>query len=88
MMATFLLTVLHWDQARAAVGLRSRPDWRIRAKRRPLTRAYRAGIVAATGALGSLYAEELARRVRAARSSARPPNDVLSTANVRLRRGA
>jgi hypothetical protein len=70
MMATFLLTVLHWDQARAAVGLRGRPDWRIQPKRRPLSRAYRASIVAATGALGSLYAEELARCVRAAHSSA------------------
>jgi hypothetical protein len=71
MMATFLVTVLHWDQARAAVGLRGRPDWRIMSKRRPLSLAYRASIVAATGALGSLYAEELTRCVRAARSSAR-----------------
>ena len=35
MMATFLLTVLHWDQARAAIGLRGRPDWRLKPKRRP-----------------------------------------------------
>jgi hypothetical protein len=69
MMATFLLTVLHWDQARAMVGLRGRPDWRIKPKRDPLGLAYRAGIVAATGVLGALYAEELARCLRAARSS-------------------
>ena len=33
MVATMLLTVLHWDQAQAAVGMRGRPDWRIKSKR-------------------------------------------------------
>ncbi|HET7048834.1 MAG TPA: hypothetical protein VFI54_11260 [Solirubrobacteraceae bacterium] len=66
MMATMLLTVLHWDQAQAAVTSRGRPDWRIRLKRRPLSRAYRASVLAAAGALAATYAEELARCVRAA----------------------
>jgi hypothetical protein len=66
MLATMLLTVLHWDQAQAAAGLRGRPDWRIKPKRRPLSRSYRASVLAATGAaLGAVYAEELARCVRA-----------------------
>lgn len=70
MMATFLLTVLHWDQARAAVGIRGRPDWRIKPKRRPLSRSYRVGNLATLGALVVLpYGEELARCVRAGRAN-------------------
>jgi hypothetical protein len=66
MMAAFLLTVLHWDQARAVVGLGGRPDWRLKPKRRPLSRAYLVGNLATLGALVVLpYAEELARCVRA-----------------------
>ena len=65
MMATMLLTVLHWDQAQAAGGLRGSPDWRIRPKRRPLSRAYRACVLAAMGAVAALYIEELARCARA-----------------------
>jgi hypothetical protein len=68
MMATMLLTVRHWDQARAAVGMRGRPDWRIKPKRRPLSRRYRASVLAATAGLAGLYAEELARCVRARRA--------------------
>jgi hypothetical protein len=66
MMAAFLLTILHWDQAQAAVGLRGRPDWRIKPKRRPLSRAYRVGNLTTLVALVGLpYAEELARCLRA-----------------------
>lgn len=65
MTAAMLLTLLHWDQARAAIGLGGRPDWRIKAKRRPLSRSYRASIVTAMAMLGALYAEEVARCVRA-----------------------
>jgi hypothetical protein len=69
MMATFLLTVLHWDQALAAVGLGGRPDWQIKPKRRPLSRAYRAGNLASLVALVVVpYAEELTRCVRAGRA--------------------
>ena len=65
MMATFLLTVLHWDQARAAIGLRGRPDWRLKPKRRPSSRGYVAGNFAFVGVLVVRpYAEELARWVR------------------------
>jgi hypothetical protein len=70
MMAATLLTVLHWDQAAAAVGFRGHPDWRIKSKSRPLSGSYRASVVTATGALGALYIEELARCVRA--GNARP----------------
>ncbi len=70
MMATFLLTVLHWDQAQAVVGLRGRPDWRIKPKRRPLNPTYQAGNLATLGALVVVpYAEELVRCVRAGRAS-------------------
>lgn len=66
MMAAAFLTVLHWDQARAAVGLGGRPDWRLRRKRRPLSPAYQAGILGAVAALIALpYGEELARCLRA-----------------------
>jgi hypothetical protein len=62
LMATAFLTVLHWDQARAVVGAGGEPDWRIRAKRRPLSRRYRIGTIAVVGVLGGLpYVEELAR---------------------------
>ena len=54
LMATAFLTVLHWDQARAAVGAGGRPDWRIRTKRQPLSRRYRVGVLAAVPLLGAL----------------------------------
>ena len=70
LMATVLLTVLHWDQAQAAVGLRGSADWRIKSKRRPVSSAYQAGILATVGMLVALpYGEELARCVRAARAT-------------------
>lgn len=66
MMAAFVLTVLHWDQAQAAVGLRGRPDWRLKPKRRPLSRAYRVGnLTTLVGLVGLPYVEELARCLRA-----------------------
>src|SRR5947209_18413368 len=34
LMATLLLTVLHWDQARSAFGLEGKADWRIRGDRK------------------------------------------------------
>ena len=65
LMATLMLTVLHWDQARAVFGL-GQPDWRIRQKRRPLSARYRAGVLAAVMTLVvAPYAEELARCLRA-----------------------
>jgi hypothetical protein len=74
MMAAAFLTVLHWDQARAAVGIGGSPDWRLRRKRRPLSRAYQAGILVAVAGLIVLpYGEELARCLRA-RSSADEPD--------------
>jgi hypothetical protein len=70
MMAAFLVTVLHWDQAQAAVRLGGRPDWRLKPKRRPLSRAYRLGNVTTLGALVVVpYAEELARCLRAGRAN-------------------
>jgi hypothetical protein len=66
MMATAFLTVLHWDQARAALGLGGRPQWRLRRKRNDLATAYKAGILAAvTGLIVVPYGEELARCLRA-----------------------
>jgi hypothetical protein len=65
-MATAFMTVLHWDQARAALGLEGRRDWKLRPKRRPLSRRYRAGLLGAVAAtLAAPYAEELARCLRA-----------------------
>jgi hypothetical protein len=66
LMATVLLSVLHWDQARAVFGLGGQPDWRIRQKRRRLSARYRAGVLAAvTMLVATPYAEELARCLRA-----------------------
>lgn len=81
LMATFLLTILHWDQARAVVGIRGRPDWRIKPKRRPLSRAYRAGNLAAFGAFVVLpYTEELVRCVRTGRTG---PDRLVPAASTR-----
>jgi hypothetical protein len=65
LMAATLLTVLHWDQARSVFGIGELPDWRLRFKRRPLSVAYRAGVLAAVSALVLLpYGEELVRCLR------------------------
>jgi hypothetical protein len=74
-MATVMLTVLHWDQARSVFGIEGARDWRIRAKRRRLSARYRAGVLGAVAALVALpYGEELVRCVReSADPSAQPP---------------
>jgi hypothetical protein len=62
LMASVLVTVLHWDQARSVFGRGGRPDWIVHPKRRRLSVRYRAGVLAAVDALVALpYAEELAR---------------------------
>jgi hypothetical protein len=69
LMAAVLLTTLHWDQARSVFGVGGRPDWTLKAKRRPLSRTYRVGILGAAAGLGALpYWEELVRCLRAARA--------------------
>jgi hypothetical protein len=78
LMATVMLTVLHWDQARSVFGIEPNPDWRIRPKRRRLSARYRAGVLGAVAALVVLpYGEELARCLRASagRSSRLPGGD-------------
>lgn len=67
-MATFLLSALHWDQARALAGRdRQPPRFRLRLKRRdPLSTTARVTLLAAVTAFGVLpYAEELLRCWRA-----------------------
>jgi hypothetical protein len=86
--AAFLLTALHWDQARALAGLgSSRPRFAIRLKRRdPLTAPARVGLLTAIGLLGVLpYAEELLRCWRA-RPTARPLEEPAEPATEALRR--
>jgi hypothetical protein len=66
LMATVMLTVLHWDQARALFGITGDPDWRIRSKRRGLSARYRLGVLGGVAAFIALpYGEELVRCVRA-----------------------
>ncbi len=66
LMATVLLTVLHWDQARSVFGVAGRPDWQLKPKRKPLSLRYRAGVLAAVTALVAVpYGEELVRCLRA-----------------------
>jgi hypothetical protein len=67
LLAVSFLTVLHWDQALALIGRGpARPDFRLRLKRRPLSRRYIAGLLASIGAFVVLpYAEELWRCYRA-----------------------
>jgi hypothetical protein len=66
LMATVMLTVLHWDQARSVFGIEGDPDWRLRTKRRQLSLRYRAGVLGAVAALVALpYGEELVRCGRA-----------------------
>ena len=65
LMATVLLTVLHWDQARSVFGVGDVPDWSIRSKRRRLSVRYRAGVLAAVEALLAMpYGEEFLRCLR------------------------
>jgi hypothetical protein len=66
LMATVMLTVLHWDQARSVFGVGDDPDWRIKAKRRPIGIRYRLGVLGSVAVLVALpYGEELARCLRA-----------------------
>lgn len=60
--AAFLLTALHWDQARALAG-RERPRTGLHLKRRdPLSARLRIGLLAAVTLAGVVpYAEELWR---------------------------
>jgi hypothetical protein len=47
------------------VGAGGEPDWRIRPKRRPVSRRYRIGTLGVVGGLGALpYVEELVRCMR------------------------
>jgi hypothetical protein len=67
-MATFLITALHWDQAKALAGQdRQPPRFRPRLKRRdPLSTTVRVTLLAAVTAFGVLpYAEEFLRCWRA-----------------------
>jgi len=67
-MATFLLTALHWDQAKALAGQdRQPPRFRPRLKRRdPLSATSRVALLAAVTVFGVLpYAEEFVRCWRA-----------------------
>ena len=69
--ATVLLTVLHWDQATSMIGRGGRADWRLRRKRRPVSAAYRAGVLLAVVVLVVLpYGEELVRCARTGRVAA------------------
>jgi hypothetical protein len=70
-MAAFLLTALHWDQAKALTGRgRQPPRFRVRLKRRdPLSPAARITLLTAVTLFGVLpYAEELLRCWRASRT--------------------
>src|SRR5439155_12381472 len=68
LMATVMLTDLHWDQAMSMIGRGGRADWRLRRKRRPVSAAYRAGVLLAVVVLVVLpYGEELARCARTRR---------------------
>jgi hypothetical protein len=67
--ALAMIATLNWDQLRALAGRSpQRADWRLRRKRRPLSRGY---IAAVTGSvlifIGMPYGEELVRCLRSAR---------------------
>jgi hypothetical protein len=74
-MATAFLIALHWDQAQALVGRGpDRPRLELQAKRRPLSRRYRRGFLAAVaGLIALLYGEELWRCARARSQPYRTP---------------
>jgi hypothetical protein len=83
--AAFLLTALHWDQARALTG-RGRPDFGVRFKRRdPLSVPARARLLAAVTVFGILpYAEELWRCWRT-KPTVRPLPEPAAPATATLR---
>lgn len=71
--ALMLLSLLHWPQFKALVGLDVPPPSTIRGKHEPLGRVYVIADLAAMAAFGLLpYAEELLRGLRASRAD-RPP---------------
>ena len=63
LMAASFLTVLHWDQARALVGIGDeRPRFKLERKRQPLPQPQAVGIVIGTAAIvAAAYTEELWR---------------------------
>jgi hypothetical protein len=67
-MATTFLFALHWDQARALLGLSDEcPRFRPQPKREPLSRGYLVGLASAIAGLIIVpYAEEVWRCQRAA----------------------
>lgn len=86
--AAFLLTALHWDQARALAGQDSaRPRFAVRLKRRdPLPSSARVALLAAVALFGVLpYAEEFLRCWRA-RPTVKPLEEPAEPATEALRR--
>ena len=87
LMAVAFLMVLHWDQARALVGVGpDRPDFGLRPKRHPLSRPYIVGLLASILAcVGVPYAEELWRCYGVDRTlSARPEPPQPATESLRI----
>ena len=87
LMAVSFLMVLHWDQARALVGVGpERADFGLRPKRQPLSRPYIVGLLAAIVAcVGVPYAEELWRCYRVDRTvRARPEPPQPATETLRI----
>jgi hypothetical protein len=86
LMAASFLTVLHWDQARALVGVGGdNPRFRPQLKRRPLPASYVAGLGAAISAFVVVpYAEEIWRCWRVDRTlDQRPEAPVAPTPAAR-----
>ncbi|HZQ35714.1 MAG TPA: hypothetical protein VFD32_07265, partial [Dehalococcoidia bacterium] len=84
LMATSFLAVLHWDQLAALFGRGERPRFGLRPRRKPLSRRYVGGLLAALGACMALpYAEEFWRCFRTRRTlapapePAQPPTETL-----------
>lgn len=93
MMATSFLAVLHWDQLAALFGRGERPRFGLRPKRKPLSRRYVGGLLAALGVCMIVpYAEEFWRCYRARRTlapapePARPPTETLQIGIAGARR--
>jgi hypothetical protein len=75
--ALMLLSLLHWPQFKAVLGLATVAPSTIRLKREPLSRAYIVADLAAMGLLGLLpYVEELRRDLRTRRSDRLPDRPI------------